>query len=33
VLGGKLVYVQRRRGQWVGVIEVAKIEEASNAVR
>jgi Dolichyl-phosphate-mannose-protein mannosyltransferase len=28
VLGGNLVYVQRRQGQWVGVIEMAKIEEA-----
>jgi hypothetical protein len=28
VLGGRLVYVDRRRGQWVGVIEVEKIEEA-----
>ena len=29
VLGGSLVYVQRRRGQWVGVIEMEKIEEAT----
>jgi 4-amino-4-deoxy-L-arabinose transferase-like glycosyltransferase len=28
VLGGNLVYVERRQGQWVGVIELAKIEEA-----
>ncbi len=28
VLGGNLVYVQRSQGQWVGVIEIAKIEEA-----
>lgn len=29
VLGGNVVYVERRRGQWVGVIEVEKIEEAT----
>lgn len=28
VLGGNLVYVERRRGQWVGIVEVQKIEEA-----
>jgi hypothetical protein len=28
VLGGTLVYVERQRGQWVGVIEVEKIEQA-----
>ena len=28
VLGGSLVYAERRSGQWVGVIEIAKIEEA-----
>ena len=28
VLGGNLVYVQRRQGQWVGVIRIEKIEEA-----
>jgi hypothetical protein len=28
VLGGNLVHVERRQGQWVGVIEMAKIEEA-----
>jgi hypothetical protein len=28
VLGGNLVYVQRRKGQWVGVIGIEKIEEA-----
>jgi hypothetical protein len=28
VLGGTLVYLERKRGQWVGVIEVEKIEEA-----
>jgi hypothetical protein len=28
VLGGNLVYIERRRGQWVGVIKMEKIEEA-----
>jgi Dolichyl-phosphate-mannose-protein mannosyltransferase len=28
VLGGNLVYVERTQGQWVGVIEMQKIEEA-----
>lgn len=28
VLGGSLVYVKRERGQWVGVIEVPRIEDA-----
>jgi 4-amino-4-deoxy-L-arabinose transferase-like glycosyltransferase len=28
VLGGNLVYVERRRGQWVGIIVIEKIEEA-----
>ena len=28
VLGGNVVYVERRRGQWVGIIEMEKIEEA-----
>ena len=28
VLGGDVVYAERRRGQWVGVIEMQKIEEA-----
>ena len=28
VLGGRLVYVEHRRGQWVGIIELQKIEEA-----
>jgi hypothetical protein len=28
VLGGKLVYVEPRHGQWVGVVEVQRIEEA-----
>jgi hypothetical protein len=28
VLGGNLVHVERRQGQWVAVIEIAKIEEA-----
>jgi hypothetical protein len=27
-LGGRLVYVERRHGQWVGVIQMEKIEEA-----
>jgi len=28
ILGGSVVYVERRRGQWVGIVELAKIEEA-----
>ena len=28
LLGGRLVYLERRHGQWVGVIEMEKIEEA-----
>ncbi len=28
VLGGNLVYVEYRRGQWAGIIEMVKIEEA-----
>jgi hypothetical protein len=28
VLGGRLVYVERKHGQWVGIIEIVKIEEA-----
>jgi hypothetical protein len=28
VLGGNVVYINRRRGQWVGVIEMEKIEQA-----
>lgn len=28
VLAGKLVYLQRQKGQWVGVIEMERIEEA-----
>ena len=28
VLGGNVVYAERRRGQWVGIIEMQKIEEA-----
>jgi len=28
VLGGRLVYIQRRQGQWVGIIETVKVEEA-----
>jgi hypothetical protein len=29
VIGGNLVYVERRRGQWIGVIQVERIEEAT----
>jgi len=29
VLGGDLVYVKYQRGQWVGIVEMQKIEEAS----
>ena len=28
VLGGRLVYVERRRGQWVGLISIERVEEA-----
>jgi hypothetical protein len=28
VLGGRVVYVERKRGQWVGIIEVERVEEA-----
>jgi hypothetical protein len=28
VLGGNLVYVKYRSGQWVGIVELQKIEEA-----
>ena len=28
ILGGNLVYVKHRQGQWVGIIELAKFEEA-----
>jgi hypothetical protein len=28
VLGGQLVYSERRSGQWVGVIEISQVEEA-----
>jgi hypothetical protein len=28
ILGGELIYVQRRRGQWIGIIAVQRIEEA-----
>ncbi len=28
LLGGRLVYVEYQRGQWVGIVEVRKIEEA-----
>jgi 4-amino-4-deoxy-L-arabinose transferase-like glycosyltransferase len=31
VLGGKLAYVERRKGQWVSVIELQKIEVARSA--
>ena len=30
VLGGRLVYVRRRQGHWVGIIEVQRIEQAAN---
>ena len=30
VLGGRLVYVEYRRGQWVGVIQILRVEEAAN---
>ena len=30
VLGARIVYVQRREGQWVGIIEVQMIEQAAN---
>ena len=32
ILGGTLAYVERRRGQWVGIIEVEKIEEAQRGL-
>ncbi len=32
VLGGNVVYVERRRGQWVGIVEMEKIEEANLVV-
>jgi len=32
VLGGNVVYVKRHRGQWVGIIEMEKIEEAKLCV-
>ncbi len=28
VLGGNVVYVERRRGQWVGIVEMERVEEA-----
>ena len=28
VLGGNVVYAERRRAQWAGIIEIQKIEEA-----
>jgi len=31
ILGGKLVYVECRKGQWVGVIEMEPIEEANTS--
>jgi hypothetical protein len=31
-LGGKLVYVEYRRGQWVGIVEMEKIEEAGSGL-
>jgi hypothetical protein len=33
VLSGNLVYAERRAGQWVGVIELEKIEEARSETR
>jgi 4-amino-4-deoxy-L-arabinose transferase-like glycosyltransferase len=30
VLGGRVVYVDYRRGQWAGIIEIQKIQEATN---
>jgi hypothetical protein len=30
VLGGELVYVDYKRGQWVGIIEIQKIEQAKS---
>jgi hypothetical protein len=32
VLGGNVVYAEHRRGQWVGIIEMQKIEEAKLSV-
>lgn len=32
VLGGEVIYNERRRGQWVAVIAIQKIEEAANPV-
>ena len=29
VLGGSLIYAEREKGQWVGVIRMDKIEEAT----
>ena len=29
VLGGTVVYAERRRGQWVGIIQLEKVEEAN----
>lgn len=29
ILGGELIYVERRRGQWIGIITLQRIEEAN----
>jgi 4-amino-4-deoxy-L-arabinose transferase-like glycosyltransferase len=33
ILGGQLVYSERRNGQWVGVIQIEKLEEAQKNAR
>lgn len=33
VLGGNLVYVERLRGQWVGIVQIDKIQEAKSQIR
>jgi len=33
ILGGRLVYNDTRRNQWVGVIEMEPVEEAQAATR
>jgi hypothetical protein len=33
ILGGQLVYSERRDGQWVGVIAIEKVEEAQKNAR
>src|SRR5438046_9218210 len=33
VLGGNVIYVERRRGQWVGIIEMERIEQAEANVQ